>query len=380
MKKAFLIIDGNLLARKSFYKFKVLSSKMKVSELGILSKHLMSNIISSELGEALEEEIVNKDNGDIFTTKEGISSSKLRKIRTLEQMVTINTGILYGVLRSILSVSEEMSIEKIIFCYDPIKVECSLTSAHQIITPHRIEISPEYKNRKKDPETEKIFHEGLSLLQSFLHKSGFKQAVTTKFEADDLMQYFSKKVFKKNKCIILTEDHDMFQLLEGNRVVMLNIGKRRGIVTEKDFIRKYKIPPNKYRDVLVLGGCSTDKVKGLKGVGEDTALEAIQTFESLETLLKTYRQNKDKVSKRMFNALERDRKNKFTEIQEAYRLVRLYGLKKQLRKDTTITKINISKEGAYNNAINMLKTLKFKSLLNIDQKKSLKAMIFKQFS
>jgi len=67
-RKLVLIVDGNLLARKSFYKFKVLSSKMKISELRGLSKFLMNNVILSELGEMIEEEMVNKNNGEILLT------------------------------------------------------------------------------------------------------------------------------------------------------------------------------------------------------------------------------------------------------------------------------------------------------------------------
>jgi len=359
-----LIIDGNLLARKSFYKFRELKSTILVKNLGYLSKKVKEQTVTLKKEE--ENKFVSDGSGRIINIKENSRiEGKINQIIAEEGVVSLNTGVLYGMLRSILVAYGKFKIEEVIICYDPVYHK---DNGIQL----RKEINSEYKNRKKDPDTEREFNLALSLAQSFFYKIGILQVTTTKFEADDILQYYTHKIFKEEECIILTNDHDLFQLLEPNRVKMLRLGVNPDLYTAKKFKEEYKISSKQYKDVLVLGGCSTDNVKGVKGISEKSAIDLIREFKSLKILLKKY---KTSSNKRAITALDKDKKTGFKSLKESYRLVSLYGLKKELKDDLSIIKSSKSPEIRYKQAITFLKILKFKSFLTKSAKKSLKLLI-----
>jgi len=369
-QKVKLIIDGNLLARKSFYKFKNLSSVIALKDLSLLSNNLKKQTMERTLiAETFKREFVSENSGNTLTlNSNGRIDKKVREISTLETEIALHTGTLYGMLRSTLLAREKHNIGEVIICYDPVYRKASET------TQTRKELQVDYKNRKKDPETEILFSDAISLAQSFFYKAGVTQVTTKLFEADDLLQYYTHKIFKKHKCLVLTNDHDLFQLLVPNRVSMLRLGKDETTYTTTRFIEEFGISPKQWRDVLALGGCSTDNVKGVKGISSNKAVGLIRDYGSLEKLIKNYKKNPPE--KRIVTALEKEELQFFKNIKLSLRLVSLYGLKKALKDDISIRKSSKSPKICFEQALMFLNLLEFKSFATKAAKKSLKSLIY----
>jgi 5'-3' exonuclease len=268
-------------------------------------------------------------------------------------------------LRSLLTAYERFDIDDIVICYDPPPL-----ISNQI----RYEIVSNYKNRKKDPETENLFSLSLSLARSFFYKAGIKQVTTIKYEADDILHYYSHKIYRDSKCLILTNDHDLFQILVPNRVKILKIGSDYSLYSSSDFRRDYKISPQQYKSVLALGGCSTDNVKGVPGISSETALKLIQEFNSIKNLISNYK--KSSLSPRIINALSKEESLSFSNLLLSLKLVSLYGLSESLESDLLINFSKKSPEIRYKQSLFLLSLLNFKSFLTESGRKSLKSLIF----
>jgi len=361
-KKKILIIDGNLLARKTFYKFQNLSTELTNREVKIFNKELIQN---NNKKRVKISKISDGSGTNLRINSRGKIESKLEEISQEQERVKIYTGVLYGMLRSILLAKERFNIGKIIICYDP---------PPKISNQIRYEIESNYKNRKKDPETEIKFNYSIILAQAFFYKIGIEQVTSTKFEADDLLHYYTHNKFKNRKCIVLTNDHDLFQVLEKDRVEMLSIGSDYSLYTEDDFRKDFQnISPKQYRDVLALGGCSTDNVSGVPGISKHAAATLISKAGDIKSLLKHYKEIE--IPKRSKTAIEKEINNDLENLKLSLKLVSLYGLNKHLKSDLLPKKTQNSPEMCYKHAIFLLKLLKFRSFLTESSKYSLKSLI-----
>jgi len=283
---------------------------------------------------------------------------------------------LFGMLRSLLSTLEKFpDISEVIFCYDP--PPATEVSGDPVI-PMRIIEYPEYKVRPKDPETEREFYDGFFLATNFLYKAGFLQIRTKTFEADDLLHFFTHRIYPNDKCIVLTNDHDLKQVIN-NSTSLLEIGKNFGLTTKQDFIKQYGIPPFKYREVLALSGCSTDSVPGIPGIGEDTAIKLIKNYGSLKNLLNSIESGKtEDIPTRALTALLKDKTEGYKALRLSRKLVSLYGTSSNFEGDLVMTKINKSSDNSAKFVEIALKSLKFRSILNEKPLNMLKTAIFNQ--
>lgn len=370
-KEINLIIDGNLLARKSFYKFQNLSAKLRNRDLLSLSKSLIPDSESSEKENDEKKEFISDNSGrEISIKTSGKIDKKLKEISSRESSTEINTGVLYGMLRSILLAYEKFNVKNIIICYDPLPA-MSDQFRYKIVAKGGKSLP--YKNRKKDPKIEALFLSSLLLSQAFFYKAGITQTISTKFEADDLLHYYTHKLYKDDQCLILTNDHDLFQILVPNRVKILKIGSDYSIYSASDFKKEYNIPSNKYRLVLAIGGCSTDNVSGIPGISEKSAISLIKEFNSIENMIKSYKSSS--IPLRLKTALEKEEAVGFSNLFLSLKLVSLYGLYSYLESDLLIKKSNKSPEIRYNSAVSLLELLNFKSFLTKSSLSSIESLI-----
>jgi len=176
-------------------------------------------------------------------------------------------GIIFGFLRHILSLSKQFDTNKFLFCWDSKK-------------SFRKDIYPTYKeNRRKEqtPEEQQLykiafkqFHElRLKVLPKFGFKNNFIQ---TGMEADDLIAIITQNY--DQELVIISADQDLYQLLSPNVSMYSSKGKK--LTTEQSFTEKYDITPKEWVTVKQVAGCNTDNVKGIKGVGEKTAIKYIK--------------------------------------------------------------------------------------------------------
>jgi DNA polymerase-1 len=105
------------------------------------------------------------------------------------------------------------------------------------------------------------------------------------YEADDIIATFVENL-KKNgrKIVIISGDKDLMQLVTED-VTMLDTMKDKEYRV-KDVIERFRVPPERVRDVLGLAGDSSDNIPGVPGIGPKTASALIEEFGSMEELFK----------------------------------------------------------------------------------------------
>jgi len=139
----------------------------------------------------------------------------------------------------------------------------------------------EYKNRGKDWDTltqeeknsEIAFNEGVDILMTLCKELGFVNYILPYYEADDLIAIWVRD-FIEFKNIVITRDEDMYQCLNKNTIIYDPDSK---ITKTSDWFQKnYKITPEEWTLVKALGGCKSDTVPGIPGVGEKTAIKYIK--------------------------------------------------------------------------------------------------------
>ena len=89
-----------------------------------------------------------------------------------------------------------------------------------------------------------------------------------KVEADDIIAYFSRVIPKDplDKVFIVSSDKDFIQLVNENVIVYRPMEKE--YYTEQTVIDKYKMSPKNFILHKTLLGDNSDKIKGVKGLGE----------------------------------------------------------------------------------------------------------------
>ena len=176
----------------------------------------------------------------------------------------VETGVIFGFLRQIRALSQLFHSTDIVFCWD------SKSSK-------RKELFPEYKvkrgkKKKDDPELAAIFaatYRQMDKLKNHVIPSmGFLNSFEQDgFEADDLI---ADIVFGYPNCVMVTNDADMYQLLD---YADMWKSMKKELVTANSFQDKYGIVASEWAMVKAVAGCSTDEVPGIPGVGEKTAIK-----------------------------------------------------------------------------------------------------------
>lgn len=109
-----------------------------------------------------------------------------------------------------------------------------------------------------------------------------------KAEADDIIAYLSTTLIEKpeDKIFIVSSDKDFLQLVSNQVTVYRPMEKK--YYTEEVFRAKYKISPKNFILYKILLGDQSDKIKGIKGLGEKGLLkkfpelkERIMSFDDL---------------------------------------------------------------------------------------------------
>ena len=109
------------------------------------------------------------------------------------------------------------------------------------------------------------------------------------WEADDLIGTISRKCEAAGwECVVVTGDKDSLQLITDHTKVKL-VSTRMGQTTTKDmdeaaFRERYGFAPIHMIDLKALMGDTSDNIPGVPGVGEKTAMDLIQKYQSIETL------------------------------------------------------------------------------------------------
>jgi DNA polymerase-1 len=108
------------------------------------------------------------------------------------------------------------------------------------------------------------------------------------FEADDVLATVVEKALAtpELEVVVVSGDKDLLQLV-GPRVRVLSVSGRTGepvMYDEAKVRERWGVEPGQIADVLALMGDTIDNIKGVRGVGEKTAVKLIGQFGSVERL------------------------------------------------------------------------------------------------
>ena len=204
---------------------------------------------------------------------------------------TQHIGVIYGFLRQLLTFSKLFKSNELIFCWDS-KSKDSL----------RKKLFPGYKEKRNKKELEpselQLLKNGLKqfgiVRKEILTAIGFKNLYHQNgYEADDLIA--TTVMYHDEDFVCVTSDEDMYQLLDFMDMCKPN---NKEIVTYESFVEKYRITPEQWIDVKAYGGCRSDGVPGIPGIGEGKAIQYILGKMNPDT--KTYK----KFTKEIYNEMK----------------------------------------------------------------------------
>ena len=191
----------------------------------------------------------------------------------------IPTSVCFGFLKSLLEVMA---------AYDP----QYMAIAFDLATPtFRHEADETYKAGR--PETPEDFKPDLKNLQELLTYLNLPAITAPGYEADDVLGTLTKKASAAGYRVkILTGDRDLFQLVDtAKQISVLYLStdelRRSGKGKSQEFgpeavKEKLGIIPEQVIDYKALCGDKSDNIPGVKGIGDKTALQLLEAYNSLD--------------------------------------------------------------------------------------------------
>ncbi len=191
----------------------------------------------------------------------------------------IPTSVCFGFLKSLLEVMA---------AYDP----QYMAIAFDLATPtFRHEADETYKAGR--PETPEDFKPDLKNLQELLTYLNLPAITAPGYEADDVLGTLAKKASAEGYGVkILTGDRDLFQLVDtAKQISVLYLStdelRRSGKGKSQEFgpeavKEKLGIIPEQVIDYKALCGDKSDNIPGVKGIGDKTALQLLEAYNSLD--------------------------------------------------------------------------------------------------
>ena len=151
----------------------------------------------------------------------------------------------------------------------------------------------------------------IPLLKQLLTLCGYTCLEKEGYEADDILGTLSS-ICEKNgaSCVISTGDRDSLQLIGKHTTVLLASTKMgRPAIVRMDapaLYEKYGLTPDQMIDLKALMGDSSDKIPGVAGIGEKTALELLYNFQNLDGVYENIDSDKIKPGVRTKLAADKD--------------------------------------------------------------------------
>ncbi|MFN6475028.1 DNA polymerase I [Nostoc sp. DedQUE07] len=144
------------------------------------------------------------------------------------------------------------------------------------------------------PETPEDFIPDLANLHELLNGFNLPFFTAPGFEADDVLGTLAQRVTAAGyKVKILTGDRDLFQLIDSDKeITVLNFSpdalkRSTNSITEfkaEQVKEKMGVLPSQIVDFKALCGDKSDNIPGVKGIGEKTAVQLLNTYGSLENV------------------------------------------------------------------------------------------------
>ena len=121
------------------------------------------------------------------------------------------------------------------------------------------------------PDTLQNRNYQIKTLISFLDNFPVTQLYVEGSEADDVIGYLCKYKFKSRPKVIVSSDHDFYQLLDKTTIIYSPTLK--DFVNEKYVIKKYGIHPENFALAKAIVGDNSDNIPGVAGAGFKTLVK-----------------------------------------------------------------------------------------------------------
>jgi 5'-3' exonuclease len=207
------------------------------------------------------------------------------------------------------------------------------------------ELDVEYKSDRASMSD--VFYEQIEDVRKILSFLDVAQICVDGYEADDLIGTAAHNYEAEGqRVLILSSDHDMWQLISENIQV---IRPDSGEVLDVAWVQKKYggLSPKQLVDVWSISGDATDRIAGIaKGIGEGTAAKWIRKFGSLDAMFESTLDGLPEAKKQII----RDNKDRVLRNRELIRLDRKIEYNLQLETRNEEAAKSILKRNEYSDA------------------------------
>jgi DNA polymerase I len=191
-------------------------------------------------------------------------------IQTLSTSRGIPTNAVYGFTRMLLKTMRELQPTHLALCFDK-----ESRSGRQ-------EIDPTYKANRPGPPPDLIPQ--FDLIRRVVEVLQVPVLEYAGWEADDVIATLARAARTQGYRVqVVTGDKDLVQLVDDQVTLYDPMYDRH--TGPKDAFERFGVPPAQMRDYLALVGDAIDNVAKVPGIGPKTAVELLQQFGDVETLL-----------------------------------------------------------------------------------------------
>jgi DNA polymerase-1 len=163
------------------------------------------------------------------------------------------TGLLTGFINIIHQLEKEHATDYLVFALDSKG------------PTFRNEQYPEYKAHRPPPPEDLVRQ--LPVAIEWIDKMGFANVSAEGFEADDVIATITRCAVDAGMRVkIISHDKDLYQLIDDNRVVIVDAIKKKEI-DEAGCLEKFEVHPRDFIHFQSIVGDSADNVPGVKGIG-----------------------------------------------------------------------------------------------------------------
>ena len=157
----------------------------------------------------------------------------------------------------------------------------------------RQEQYPEYKatREKLSEELQQDFDRSLERVCQILDAFHIPVIAINGYEADDVVATLAQRAASNGlQAVIVSGDKDFYQLI-GEGVALLNPGRGGQAAVEEQWVdqsnasERLGVPPARVVDYLALVGDTSDNIPGVKGIGDKTAVQLLETYGDLDMIL-----------------------------------------------------------------------------------------------
>jgi 5'-3' exonuclease len=141
------------------------------------------------------------------------------------------------------------------------------------------------KNKSNKEIEDELFEKQKYIIQSILEELCVRQYEFDNVEGDDIIAYYVKNKRENERVVIFSSDRDLTQLISDTVIVYDPV--KKDFITSKNSIKELGITHENILLEKIICGDTSDNIKGVKGVGQQTLIKYFPEIVEHKTDLKT---------------------------------------------------------------------------------------------